>query len=385
MTLSGGQERFIDACTACGACREVCPFLVTCGSPGEIIRDRPDAAFFCTNCGVCRPVCPMGFDPAAALWETKRRLIARGTLPGGVARALKGARAFVRTGQRFPFLYYSSSGGAVFWPGCGLAGTCPDWVEKIRDGLEERLGEPVGIVLDCCGDPVWQMGDGETIQTVCRRIRKRLQRRGITRIVTGCRNCRKIFAAYIPEMRVDFALDLLNGSLVSDALPSEVFLHCPCPTLPGENMRRATENPLGDRLARGRQTMLVACCGNGGNLPALAPDLADRFTRRITDEAGDRSILTSCTGCAHRIQGAERRVYHLLGCLPGLSPEMPCISPLHRWINRIRLSLARRCKSGTGRLRLLARALFTPMLPLVLKPYFRRIIAGPPGGASGEK
>jgi|GEM_PF-6324126 len=88
MTVSREQERFGDACTACGACREVCPFLEARGGPDEILRERPEEAFFCTNCGACRTACPVGLDPAAALWEAKRTRIEAGVLPEAVGAAL---------------------------------------------------------------------------------------------------------------------------------------------------------------------------------------------------------------------------------------------------------------------------------------------------------
>ncbi len=370
MTVSRERKWFGDACTACGACREVCPFLETRGGPDEILRERPEEAFFCTNCGACRTACPVGLDPAAALWEAKRDRIEAGALPEAVGTALRGARAYVRTGQRFPFRHYPASGGAVFWPGCGLAGTSPVWVRAIRDRLEARLGEPVGIVLDCCGDPVWQMGDEAATQAACGRIRTELERRRITRVVTGCHNCRKVFAAYLTDIPIDFAGDLLAGDLDPAVLPEAVFLHHPCPSRAAKAEQRTIEAWLGERLKGPRASALVACCGNGGSLPALDPALADRFTRRITDAAGERAVLTACTGCGRRFQGEGRPAYHLLACLPGCSPLLPDIPPARRWANRLGLALALRLNPRTVLLGLLVVALVGLGLALRQRGFF---------------
>jgi Fe-S oxidoreductase len=227
-----------------------------------------------------------------------------------------------------------------------LAGTSPSLVKKLRGRLEQKLSEKVGIVLDCCSDPVYQMGDEDRVVEACRHIRERLIRGKITRIITGCPNCRKIFTTYFPEMRIDFALDLLLDDLVLDNLPQMVFLHHPCPVMKFETSRRNIEDWIGQHRSMDGQSSLVACCGNGGRLPALSKDLSDRFTRKITAQAKDRPILTYCTGCNHRFHAEGKTVYHLLGCLPGTAPAMRHVSMRRRWWNRFFLSMEQHIKSG---------------------------------------
>ena len=345
MTFSGGQKQFIEACTACGLCLNFCPFLQIYGTPDVIIAERPAEAFLCTNCGACNQVCPEGLDPAQALWETKRRLIQNKDIPERVDKALRNARSFARTARRFPLRFYPSH-ATVFWPGCGLAGTSPSLVKKIRSRLEQRLGEKVGIVLDCCSDPVYQMGDEDRVVEACRHIRERLIRGKITRIITGCPNCRKIFTTHFPEMQIDFALDLLRDDLVLDNLPPMVFLHHPCPVMKFETSRRNIEDWIGQHRSMEGPSSLVACCGNGGRLPALSRNLADRFTRKITAQAKDRPILTYCTGCNHRFHAEGKMVYHLLGFLPGAAPAMRQVSMRKRWWNRFLLSMEQHIKSS---------------------------------------
>ncbi|MHB8769521.1 MAG: VTT domain-containing protein [Syntrophales bacterium] len=338
MMVSPELEAFTAACTGCGVCQEACPFLGSCGTPGLLLTERPGAAFFCTGCGLCRRVCPEGLDPAAALREAKRALTANGEISPAVAQALRGARRYARSGQRFPFRHYSLQPTA-FWPGCGLAGASPAMVRTVRETLERRLEEPVGIVLDCCFDPLYQLGDTDAVEAACRSIRDRLVRCGITRLVTGCLNCRKVLAGRLSGIRVEFVLDLLYEEIMPEGLPEAAVLHHPCPAGEFPTTRERIAERIGHRPGSEEIGSLIACCGNGGAVPLLSHELADRFTRRITDQAGERTIVTYCSGCAGRFGKAGVKANHLLWALPGAPPEEPPPSPLRQWGNRLLLAL----------------------------------------------
>ena len=338
MTASPELEAFTQACTGCGACQEACPFLRRCGTPDVILVQRPGDAFFCTGCGLCIRVCPEALDPAAAMRRAKGAVIANGEISAEVAKAIRAARSYVQSGHRFPFRHYSPR-STVFWPGCGLAGSSPALVKVIRKTLERNLGEPVGVVLDCCFDPLYQMGDTDALEAACRRIGVRVAEHRITRLITGCLNCRKILATRLSGIRVEFALDLLYEGIMPSRIPEAVFLHNPCPVVEFGT----TQETIAEWISRHRrgETMpsLTACCGNGGALPLLSKELADRFTRRITDQAGERTVLTYCTGCARRFWGEGKKVRHLLWALPGAPADEPPASPLRHWSNRLLLSL----------------------------------------------
>lgn len=338
MTASPELEAFTAACTGCGVCREQCALLDSCGTPDRLLAVQTGEAFLCTGCGLCRRVCPEGLDPAAALAEAKRALIAGGQVPALVMQALQSARRYSRAGQRFPFRHYPSRSTA-FWPGCSLAGASKAMVRTVRAALERRLAEPVGIVLDCCFDPLFQLGDTDTVEAACRGIRERLARSGITRLVTGCLNCRKVLADRLAGIRVEFAIDVLYEEILLERLPDAAFLHHPCPAGEFPATRERIAEWIGHSPGGRERGSLIACCGNGGGLPLLSKELADRFLRRLADRAGGRTIITYCSGCADRFRKAGVRASHLLWALPGAPAVEPAPSPLRQWGNRLLLSL----------------------------------------------
>jgi uncharacterized membrane protein YdjX (TVP38/TMEM64 family)/Fe-S oxidoreductase len=345
-----------EACNGCGICADLCPVLASRGTPDQIAAACPADAFLCTNCGACREACPLGIDPGEVLRQIKETAVARGDIPPAAAKALAGARSFAVTGHRFPFRHYPAA-ATIFWPGCGLAGRSPAAVKKIAVLLEKRLGEPVGIALDCCFDPVGQIGDAKTLQNALGDINKQLRAAGTERIVTGCLNCRKVFAKYLPEMKIDFLLDLIADDIDSEQLPPTFFLHHPCPSTALPYTRLHIEDRLAQSLTARMEDSLAACCGSGGGLPALAPDLAGRFAQRIIGRAGSLPIVTYCTGCHRQFQSHGRKALHLFSCLPGIEP-IERVATVRSWLNRFLLSAGLHLQGVTAR-RLLAGFLIT--------------------------
>ncbi len=246
MEHSQNVEAFLDACTdcaGCGSCAASCPFLQRYGTPDEIITGHPQDVFLCTNCGVCSSKCALGLSPAEVLFQTKCDLIRTGNIPDTVRQALSKARSFADTGHHFPFAYYSTT-DTVFWPGCGLAGSYPAIVRKIPGILGNHLGSRVGIVLDCCYDPVYQFGDVDTVSMAMESIRGNLKRHNISRVITGCPNCQKIFSLFLKDIRVEHIVEVIPRDAFTPALKKQMYLHHPCPTLLSGRIRQQTKELL---------------------------------------------------------------------------------------------------------------------------------------------
>jgi Fe-S oxidoreductase len=190
------------------------------------------------------------------------------------------------------------------------------------------LQRQVGLVLDCCYDPVYGLGDTETAFAALKEIGKRLRDHGVRQVITGCLNCHKLLSEHLDEIQVVFILEVLPPEVFEKQPMESVYLHHPCPSSSWEEIRnKAREVVLRLYPSRSLGTDLKSvpipdlpvseasaahCCGNGGGLSALHPGLADRFLDRITGEAAGRTMVTYCTGCQNRFlkQGAE--AVHLL-------------------------------------------------------------------------
>lgn len=332
-------ERFLEDCLSCGACK-VCPFLSEYGTPDLIISERPHLSFLCTNCRACDYLCPQGLKPSEALLQTKYRLIKEDSLSEDLRAALNSAKRFAMRGHRFPFVYYSNSTKA-FWPGCSLQATRPDIVRKIVKTFK------IGLVLDCCFDPLYQNGDLDEVKAATERIRKRLKAHGINHLILGCTNCKKIFSLYMPEIKTEHILEVMPENLPSGHYGhlKEIYLHHPCPSFRFEELRRLVEGHIKSSIKISSQATLPQCCGLGGATHALSERLSNQFTERVIMDSKDAPVVTYCMGCKNKFLKNGKEAYHILELLTGLKPLTRPVTSKQKWINRFLLSMGHRLKN----------------------------------------
>jgi Fe-S oxidoreductase len=339
-SIGSELQDFLDRCTSCGACISACSFLEKCGAPDQLITQCDPDVFLCTGCGACADFCPEGLLPSDALLQAKHRLIQEGQVPARVLKTVHAARRYVRWGHSFPFVHYSRT-DPVFWPGCSLAGMSPEVVHKTQQLLTEKLGKKVGIALDCCSDPVYQIGDFDTVRRGSLRIKKALLQHGITSIIAACTNCIKVFNKYLPGVRVDHVLEVLPHAEVRSLAGKECYLHHPCPTYRFDAVQERAKSLLGELGAGVVEQTRPRCCGFGGNVHALSTKLADASTAKVMAAAGNATIVTYCMACKDRFLSKGSRVYHILELLVSTTPASRSISSAHKWFNRFVLMLSK--------------------------------------------
>lgn len=305
--------------------------------------DCPEAVFYCTSCRRCDAVCPQELSPQTAFKETKERLIRQNQLPSAIRKALTGARAFVKTGHGFPFSFYGSA-DTVFWPGCGLSANRPELIRKTQKILSRHLRRNVGLVLDCCFDPVFELGDTQTTLAALQEINKRLHDGGVREVITGCPNCHKLLSEHLQGISVVFILEVLPPEAFKQQDKEMIYLHHPCPSSRWEKIRNAATSAChiqqskqspAEAVSNSAETSVPLCCGSGGGLTSLFPELADRFLERIIREGKGKTIVTYCTGCQNRFLQRNVKAVHLLESLAGVIPRRTIPSPLGQWINRL--------------------------------------------------
>lgn len=344
---AGLVEEFLNNCNSCGKCRKACPFLNDYGTPDKLISDNSENIFLCTNCSACDRFCPQGLSPSGALLEKKHILIKHGTISDDIKETINSAFSFAMRGHRFPFSYYSSA-GTVFWPGCALSGTSPEIVKKITQLLSRQLNKKVGLTLDCCFDPLYQIGDMDTVKYASERIRQRLKKNKTDHIITGCANCKKIFSLYMPEIKVEHILEVLRDNfslLTHNSELQTVFLHHPCPSYRFESIREKAKMHLQTKTEKIHESAYPCCCGLGGGANSLSEDLTEKFTDKVKNASEDSVIITYCMGCKNRFLKKGKKAYHLLEFMPNIKPLEKPVPASKKWINRFFLSSGRLVKS----------------------------------------
>lgn len=332
---------FLDTCTACGACTQSCPFLERHGLPVDILQSPEDTVFLCTNCRACEDVCPVGLSPTSVFHAEKSERIRRGLISPRVQQALGGAAAYAKHGHRFPFSVWKPT-QTVFWPGCGLIGSIPSAVKAVQAVLAEELESPVGLVIDCCFDPLWQLGDIDAVNLAVEQIGRRLRQCGVTHVITGCVNCTKVLGSLLPDITVQHALEIIPPERFFQDVRSGA-LHHPCPSARIAGLR---EKASLCAHASAHDDLPPACCGCGGGLDVLDSELSAAFAGRALINSPGKPVVTYCVGCKSAFQKKSVSATHLFEYLPGVSPNAGLVGSSQKWLNRLAAGLRVRFTSS---------------------------------------
>lgn len=335
----------INGCTGCGVCVKECGFLKLYGSPRDIARSYdPDdpkknvVCFECSLCGLCSAVCPTGVKPQTLFLEMRREAVDRGF---GSFREHKGLLGYERTGTSRRFSWYGLPEGCttIFFPGCALPGTRPGVTQAVYERLKETI-PALGLVMDCCTKPSHDLGREQYFSLMFGEMVAWLESHGIQRVLVACPNCYKVFTEYAPQFQTETVYETLAGIVpdtTAEASPSPVTIHDPCViryvSAPQEAMRELVSRSgrVIEEMPHTRKTTL--CCGEGGTVGALAPDLADGWGELRAGEAAGRQVITYCAGCANHL-GKRLKVSHVLDLL--FNAPKPSSGPI-TYINRLRL------------------------------------------------
>jgi Fe-S oxidoreductase len=316
-----------EGCSACGVCAQECGFLDTHGVPRDIassydpgIPDHLVLPYQCSLCSLCDAVCPSGVEPQSLFLEMRREAVDRGAAP---LRAHGGAIGYERMGTSRLLTWFGLPKGCdtVLFPGCALPGTRPDTTLAVFQKLRETIPS-MGIVLDCCTKPSYDLGREKHFSEMFQRLTGKLAARGVKRVLVACPNCWKVFTEHAPGIDVATVYEVLGeqsevpGTTGSDAgASSAVTIHDPCVLRFGAGPQEAVRKLVrsaGSRIEEmphsGTTTL---CCGEGGSVGAVSPSLVSAWGERRGGETGGRHVVTYCAGCASHLS-ARMRVSHIL-------------------------------------------------------------------------
>ena len=309
------QEEVFEKCIECGLCEKECGFLSRYGNPKSIAdvhdsasRKQQGIAFECSLCGLCAAVCPADVEPSRMFLAMRRELVrqGRGDYPEHapiLGYELRG------TSQRYTYYAFPEGCDTIFFPGCSLPATRPGRVVELYEHMGKNTPH-LGIVLDCCTKPSHDLGRDEYFRAMFQELKAYLLEHGIKTVLVACPNCYKIFKEYGCELAVRTVYEVLAESSLPEnrILEATVTLHDPCAIRCEGTLHEAVRN-LVKRLGLTVEEMAhhgekTLCCGEGGAVGFLSPDLAKNWCTITAGEAQGRRIITYCAGCANFLDAA---------------------------------------------------------------------------------
>ncbi|MEW6265973.1 MAG: (Fe-S)-binding protein [Thermodesulfobacteriota bacterium] len=371
-TLSVKELLQIQACTGCRLCVGVCPAVSAAqdgrlsaayrldaaaglvrrrhGLAARILGRRPippeemqnfsGTVFRCTLCANCQEVCPVGLRLKDLWCSLRRDLVLSGAGPAKIetirdnlseSRNVFGEdneeRAEWVENLREPpeHGYLKDEAEVVYFPGCvaafyPLAQNIPVALAEVLDRLEVDF-TLLGQEEWCCGFPLLGAGLrdrlGEFIEHNIQAVRNKKARQ----VLFACPSCYQMWREhYPPEFKISHATEFLTERFrqrpdLFQARPLKVTYHDPCDLGRGAGVYDAPRTLI--RLIPGvelvelpRNRQDCRCCGGGGNLEMIAPELSAAITAEKIKEAlstGARAVVTSCQQCLRTMTTYVRR------------------------------------------------------------------------------
>ena len=338
-------------CIKCKLCQKECAFLRKYGKPKDIADTyNPDCKahqrmpFECSLCQICSAACPVHINPAHMFLEMRRETVRSGNGEYPEHGVIIG---YEKRGSSKRYSYYAIPEGCdtVFFPGCTLSGTRPDKVKKLFQYLRKSIPS-LGIVLDCCTTPSHDLGRDEHFKAIFYEMRDYLVNKGVRTIIVACPNCYKIFNEYGNEHSVQTVYNVISNNVTPETIKvnGTVTVHDPCAIRFEEEIHshiRDILQKIGLTIEEmphsGKKTL---CCGEGGSVGYLSPELSRNWRRLIKQESGGKRILTYCAGCANFLNSTASAI-HILDLL--FDPEATMAGTVKvakspfTYLNRIKL------------------------------------------------
>lgn len=208
-----------------------------------------------------------------------------------------------------------------YWSGCTFRARYPEDIDAHID-LLKMLGYDVKRVDDegCCGYPMMLAGELAAARTIAERAIAGLH--DVELLTTECPGCYRVFKDEYPKMglgspRVYHMTQIIARHLERIVVPMKevVSYHDPCDLgrLGGdyESARKVLER-VADVVEPLATKELANCCGAGGLLLMVAPELSMRIgearLEKDFEPKGIDKLITACPSCLFNLAtAAERR------------------------------------------------------------------------------
>lgn len=360
-TLGEEMDNEVLVCVQCGFCRAVCPVFSVTGMESTNARGRMILAYDylagrieagpalaekfyqCTTCGNCTTACPSRLKVCDVVESCRRELLKSGFIPEGLSNAVN-AIADVGNPYQMPaegrLESYPKELRDVVEPGVSDApeilvylGCVPSLIDTKITPSSLKLLKGAGVKMtalgseeSCCGYLAHLAGDEPAFEEAAKRNKDRLDASSVQTVVTPCAGCFKTMSQLYPDANqslraevvhlTDYLLELVRtGRLaLESSIAKRVTYHDPCDLgrhlgkydAPRELLSSIPGLELVE-MARNREQ--ARCCGGGGGVAAVDPDLSVQMAlARARDAAnvGAEVIVSACASCKKNLsKGAK--------------------------------------------------------------------------------
>jgi len=287
--------------------------------------------FSCNLCGLCD--CPAGIDFQKMFADSRRAIFETGRMPQAYHQFWMEDMEHAMSENAF--LALGGPAGYMFFPGCQLGASRPEYVTAAYGILKKELGE-VSLLLACCGAPAYWAGNVKAEQELAARLSEVWRDMGHPKVVTACPSCGKQLAKMCPEWECVSLYEILaNSPFAEKGQGMQVAVFDPCAAKEMQEVKESVR-----KIARRSGFSLMPsprenCCGNGGHMRAVAPELFDQIAESSAFSSKEDAI-TYCVNCRDIFASRGKRAIHILDLFCEGSPENAFCRPAPSWGERRR-------------------------------------------------
>ncbi|MEM2922067.1 MAG: (Fe-S)-binding protein [Candidatus Bathyarchaeia archaeon] len=366
-TLSDYVEE-VQRCMRCGFCRTLCPSFSYIGwetssprgrmqllkayldgqmSMNDAVKER---IYECTLCGYCLWRCPAGVKTIDVLKAARGHLLE-------MDKGLEGSKGLRRNLAMEHNIYGLQHDTRIDWlsyPWIGLKDKAQVGKKGAEilyfvgcvcsySGKKNMTGKATMQILDktganwtllgkeewCCGDPALLIGDLQYAIEAAKHNVEKARSLGIERVVTSCAGCYHTWKEEYPKLlgesldiEVQHIVQYIEESLkhgklkIAHELKAIATYHDPCELsrLGGviEEPRRVLKSIPGLEFRELPKNRYVSrCCGGGGDLKILKPELSMKIGERRIREAFDIDaslVVSGCPACELQLMDAAQSI-----------------------------------------------------------------------------
>ncbi len=363
--LLAGLEREALVCGRCGNCRSACPVYKAVGwesaSPrgkismakeifakgrqSSLTGDFARRVAQCTLCGACARDCATGIDTRSLWLELRRRLSQAGQEPQAYDSIRDNllSRKNVSTFDNEDRLEWAQDldeepehldrqeGAEVcYFVGCvssffPQAAQIPLAVSQLlmKAGVDFTT---LGGEEWCCGFPLLSTGFVDDAREFARHNVAMVKELGIHTLIASCASCYHVWKHDYQEGLDGYDLEILHtseylarlvreGRLEPQPLDEVATYHDPCDLGRNSGVFEAPREIIRSipgvsfvELEHSRELSL--CCGGGGNLQSVDPDLSAQIARFRVEEiaaSGATVVVSACQQCEQMLSTAIRK------------------------------------------------------------------------------
>ncbi len=281
----------------------------------------------CSLCGLCEEICPNSLNMGEVCKHSREVMVKKGKMPPSAHDFPLRDMQF-SNGEMFALARPEpgqESSKHLFFPGCQLSGSSPEYIDKVYSDLREKLTGGVGLMLRCCGAPADWAGKKEQFLECRQEIVRLWNEMGKPCFILACSSCYQVFQNHLPEIEIVSLWEVMDRLGLPDASTAKagsgkVAVHDACTTRYEKHVHDSVRRILGrlgyevEELEYSREK--TECCGYGGLMTFGNPELVRKvIDRRIKESETD--YVAYCAMCRDKFASRGKRTFHLLDLIYG--------------------------------------------------------------------